>query len=138
MSEDLRVLPSGKGFESRYGNYNITITPDIVEQLQQGKVLHMDIDEYSVVLLVGDKVRYEITFGDCSFDSILPVLFEFSRNCPDNLKAKVLNIAHDLDLGYYGVVNENLDVLYELKDYAKDNSEVLDAIDSILEMYKEV
>ena len=138
MSEDLRVLPSGKGFESRYGNFNITITQDIIEQLQHGKVLHMDIDEYSVILKLGDKVEYEVTFGDCSLDNIVQILVGFSMNCPAEIRTKLSNLIHNLDLGYYGIVGENLDFLYELKDYVKDNSEVLDAIDIILEMYEEV
>lgn len=138
MSEDIRVLPSGKGFESKYGNYNITITPNMIEQLQKGKVLHMDIDEYSVVLKLGNEVKYEITFGDDSFDDIVQILAGYTRSCSAELRPRLSEFITNLGLGYYGLVLEKLDILREVRVFAKDNKEVLSAIDYILERFSDV
>lgn len=45
--EFLYILPTHKGFESPAGHLDITITPEILKQVENGKILFIDIgDDY--------------------------------------------------------------------------------------------
>lgn len=61
MSNPINVLESiDKNFESQWGNCSITVTPEVLEDLKQGKVLHIGVmEEYSVFISVGSKISYE-------------------------------------------------------------------------------
>ena len=138
--ESIRVLKSSKGFESKYGHYDITITPEILNQLQEGNILHLDVDEYSVALRLGDKVKYESSaFGyedesmieDYSF-RLMGLSSEYSE-----LGDELLDLASKLLTGYFGVIKDNLDLLDKVKRVVKDDKEVLEMVDYILDLGKE-
>ena len=49
-----------ENMKSSWGSVNITVSLSVLEDLKQGKKLVADIfDEYSVIISIGDELRYE-------------------------------------------------------------------------------
>ena len=83
---------------------------------------------------------YEITSGDEYFkleDMACKVNAFVKTTCPDSLKQSALEVLHSLYVGDFGLAGESIRVLHEVREYVKDNKEVLDAIDYILKLYEE-
>lgn len=139
---DIRVLKSSKGFESKYGHYDITITPEILNQLQEGNILHLDVDDYSVVLRLGDKVKYESSALDYEDDEKMDMIADYSFKLMElsseysELGDKLFYLASQILKGYFGVIKDNLDLLDKVKKIAKDDTEVLEMIDYIIDLGK--
>lgn len=48
---------------SKWGICEVTVTPQVLDEIRQGKTLIIDVmDEYSVCIRIGDDVRYEEMF----------------------------------------------------------------------------
>lgn len=141
--ESIRVLKSSKGFESKYGHYDITITPEILNQLQEGNILHLDVDEYSVALRLGDKVKYESSAFGYEDDEKMDILTDYSFKLMElgleysELGDELFDLASKLLTGYFGVIKDNLDLLDKVKKVVKDDKEVLEMVDYILDLGKE-
>ena len=141
--ESIRVLKSSKGFESKYGHYDITITPEILNQLQEGNILHLDVDEHSVVLRLGDNVKYESSDFGYEDDEKMDILTDYSFKLMElgleysELGDELFDLASQLLTGYFGVIKDNLDLLNKLKKVVKDDKEVLEMVDYILDLGKE-
>lgn len=141
--ESIRVLKSSKGFKSKFGHYDITITPEILNQLQEGNILHLDVDEYSVVLRLGDKVKYESSAFGYEDDEQMDILTDYSFKLMElgleysELGDELFDLASKLLTGYFGVIKGNLDLLNKLKKVVKDDKEVIEMVDYILDLGKE-
>lgn len=141
--ESIRVLKSSKGFESKYGHYDITITPEILNQLQEGNILHLNVDDYSVVLRLGDKVKYESSDFGYEDDEKMDILTDYSFKLMElgleysELGDELFDLASQLLTGYFGVIKDNLDLLDKVKKVVKDDKEVLEMVDYILDLGKE-
>ena len=141
--ESIRVLKSSKGFKSKFGHYDITITPEILNQLQEGNILHLDVDEHSVVLRLGDKVKYESSAFGYEDDERMSMIEDYSFRLMglsseySELGDELLDLASQLLTGYFGVIKDNLDILNKLKKVVKDDKEVLEMVDYILDLGKE-
>lgn len=140
---DIRVLKSSKGFESKYGHYDITITPEILNQLQEGNILHLDVNDYSVVLRLGDKVKYESSALNYEDDEKMDMIADYSFKLMElgleysELCDELIDLASQTLKGYFGVIKDNLDLLDKVKKVVKDDKEVIEMVDYIIDLGKE-